>query len=128
MRKSPSKRIEQYRVTTGPLASTARSGANGAFFLPGPSGATLTVVASDGSGWTEDGLPGPPFEHVSVSCQARCPTWPEMAFVKSIFWSDEELVLQFHPPKSEYINDHEFCLHLWRPIGVDIPLPPRICV
>ena len=64
----------------------------------------LKVQASDGFGW----------EHVSVSLVDRCPTWQEMCFVKSLFWGDDDLVVQFHPPESEYVNSHPFCLHLWR--------------
>lgn len=54
----------------------------------------------------------------------RCPTWEEMCFIKSLFWDDEEAVIQFHPPKSEYISNHPFALHLWKPIKAGIPLPP----
>lgn len=52
-------------------------------------------------------------EHVSVSLPKRLPTWNEMAEVKDIFWNDEEMVVQMHPPKSEYVNVAEV-LHLWR--------------
>jgi len=51
-----------------------------------------------------------------------------MAWVKSMFFEDEETVIQFHPPKSEYVNYHPFCLHLWRIVGEAFPLPPSICV
>lgn len=37
-------------------------------------------------------------------------------------------VTQFHPPKSEYINNYPYCLHLWKPIDTEIPHPPMICV
>lgn len=46
-----------------------------------------------------------------------------MCFVKDLFWSDDECVIQFHPPHSDYVNYHPHCLHLWNPIGIDIPLP-----
>lgn len=48
----------------------------------------------------------------------RCPTWEEMSYVKDLFWKDDEEVVQFHPPKSEYVNLHNYCLHLWKPLGV----------
>jgi len=35
-----------------------------------------------------------------------------------------DCVVQYHPPRSEYVNNHPFCLHLWRPAGLDLPLPP----
>lgn len=54
----------------------------------------------------------------------RCPTWEEMCWIKGQFWGPEDRVIQYHPPASEYINDHPYCLHLWRPIGAEIPAPP----
>lgn len=44
----------------------------------------------------------------------RTPTWAEMCEVKDIFWSEEEMVVQIHPKKSQYVNMTE-ALHLWRP-------------
>lgn len=55
-------------------------------------------------------------EHVSVSTKKRTPTWEEMCFVKDICFADEELVIQFHPKKSEYVNFHPYTLHMWRPV------------
>jgi hypothetical protein len=68
------------------------------------------------------------WEHVSVSLPDRCPTWEEMARVKALFWEAADCVVQFHPPESEYVNHHPFCLHLWRPIGEQIKTPPAILV
>jgi hypothetical protein len=51
-----------------------------------------------------------------------------MSFVKSLFWSDEECVMQLHPPASAYVNNHPHCLHLWRPTRQQIPMPPEILV
>lgn len=65
------------------------------------------------------------WEHVSVSRRDRCPTWEEMCLVKRLFWEDEETVLQFHPPRSRYVNVSENCLHLWKQTGVEHPLPPN---
>ena len=93
-------------------------GLAGAFWLQLPF-ITLGCISSgpacdEGEGW----------EHISVSLRDRCPTWTEMCVVKNIFWTEEELVLQFHPPKSEYINVHNFVLHLWKP-PYSVQLPPR---
>lgn len=65
---------------------------------------SLLVLASIDKGW----------EHVSVSSSNGIPTWGEMCKVRKLFWEDEELVIQFHPKKSEYVNLHPNCLHLWR--------------
>lgn len=76
------------------------------------------IIASSGFGW----------EHVSVSRRDRCPTWDEMCLVKALFWDDDDCVIQHHPPCSEYVNNHPYCLHLWRPIDVSLPMPPSILV
>jgi len=73
------------------------------------------VIASDGQGW----------EPVSVSLPNRCPNWREMCFIKDVFWDAEDLVMQSHPAKSAHVNLHENCLHLWRPVRVEIPTPPK---
>src|SRR3990172_7504684 len=126
VRLSPS--IERHRVLSGNYATTAKSGPQGVFRIPGPNGMTLLVVASDGSDWTECKLPEPVWEHVSVSTARRRRSWNEMAFVKSAFWGDEETVIEFHVPVAEHISFHDFTLHLWRPIGVELPRPPAITV
>ena len=124
---------ENCRVTVGGLATRPHEGLYGAFLLENRiTGRKLLVVASDGSYWKEAGMPGSvAWEHVSVSIVGKpghCPNWPEMAGVKDLFWGEEDCVMQLHPPASEYVNYHRGTLHLWRPIGVEIPRPPSICV
>lgn len=110
---------EKFRITTGPMASSAAVGNNGAFRFPAaPGRPALSVIASDGEGW----------EHVSVSTPFRCPTWEEMCWIKDQFWGPEDCVVQFHPARSEYVNLHQFCLHLWRPVGTQIATPPTYMV
>lgn len=75
----------------------------------------LVIIASDNDGG---------WEHVSVSLKHRCPNWDEMCFIKSLFWEDDECVVQFHPPKKEYVNVHPHCLHLWKPKDKSILMPP----
>lgn len=115
-------RLESGRWLSGPWASDPRDDF-GAFEIDGPCGARLKIIASPG-----DANESIPWEHVSVSVKNRCPNWIEMCFVKDLFWEPEEAVMQLHPPKSDYINNHPYCLHLWRPIAVEIPLPPSIAV
>lgn len=81
-------------------------------------GQLLTVIASKGLGW----------DHVSVSHKKRCPSWHEMCRIREIFFDEEDIVLQFHPPKSDYVNIHPHCLHLWRNQDAEIELPPIITV
>lgn len=108
----------QYRVRRGPFASDESDGNNGAFFVPQRKGAPLKVICSDGEGW----------EHVSVSLPDRCPTWEEMCRIVALFWDDDDCVMQLHPPRAQWISNHPYCLHLWRPIGQSIPLPPSVMV
>ena len=81
----------------------------------------MTVIWSYGGGW----------EHISIDGKKRMPEWEEMCFLKDMFFNDDECVVQYHPPKSEYVNNLKYCLHLWKPIeeyaGV-LPMPPSILV
>ena len=70
-------------------------------------------------GCNEDG-----WEHVSVSSykKRQLPDWDIMCRLKEAFWEDEEMVVQIHPKKSEYVHgvgDLGNVLHLWRPVGGD---------
>lgn len=74
------------------------------------------------------------WEHVSVSLLTkseepclieRCPKWNEMQFVKDKFFKEDECVVQFHPAKKDYVNNHPYVLHLWRPIDGRFPTPPK---
>lgn len=112
------------RITYGIMGSGNHYGNNGAFQINLSNRSDAMVVASDGEGW----------EHVSVRMvdrstgQDRTPTWAEMCKIKSIFWDDEDCVIQYHPPKSEYVNNHPHVLHMWRPTGVTIPMPDSTLV
>ncbi len=119
--------VNKYRVKTGPMASDDSSGMNGAFMVP-CGRVVLGVVASDGRDWEQERLPLPKFDHVSVSLPARCPTWEEMEFIKRLFFRPEEMAVQYHVPIKRHINRNNHCLHIWRPIGVEFPMPPEICV
>lgn len=68
------------------------------------------------------------FEHLSVSTLSRCPTWEEMCYMKDVFWNDDEVCMQLHPKKEEYVNNHDYCLHIWKPINQEIPTPPSVLI
>lgn len=90
------------------------------------------VLVSTGLGW----------EHLSVTIHKvkkgqgktvkkpveRCCTWGEMCYLKNIFWNPDECVVQYHPPMQDYVSNHEYCLHLWRPTEVELPKPEAIMV
>lgn len=108
-----------FRVRKGHFGTDDDHGNNGIFFVPSRPGKTpFKVIASDGGGW----------DHVSVSLPDRCPTWDEMCRIKALFWDDEDAVMELHPPRSNWVNNHSYCLHLWRPQQAEIPLPPSLMV
>ena len=118
MRKVLPKLLEDVRVRAGRYGSDASYGPYGAFELP-----DLWIIAAGADNPEVEG-----WEHVSVSRRDRCPTWDEMCWVKDLFWDPDETVLQFHPPKSRYINCHPFCLHLFRDAQFPMRLPPSCLV
>ena len=69
------------------------------------------------------------WQHISVSKKKSCPTWSEMCQVKDLFFDSEDVVVQFHPRKSEYVNMAKNCLHLWRlNDGSEFPTPESYLV
>lgn len=111
----------KYRLRTHPiLGSDDNSGNNGAFTIIQWDGSDrqLWIIASDEGGWEHVSI------HVSRNKQLRTPNWNEMCFIKNLFWDEEDVVIQYHPKKSEYVNNHPNTLHLWRQIGVEFPTPP----
>lgn len=108
-----------YRVKTGALKSNDSYGNNGAFVIP-LEGGTALCIASDGRNW----------EHVSVHIllennEAATPEWEEMCQIKDIFWDKEDVVVQFHPAQTEYVNVHANVLHMWRNTVYRFTTPPK---
>lgn len=154
MKKAP----EIYRQRDGVKATDPDYGNNGVFIIPHPniSGYQFFCIISDGSGWEhasitlqkntsktrkqypnkqnfKDIMNGGGGRQVRqiITIQEpveRCPTWAEMCFIKNIFWGPDEAVIQIHPKEADYINNHPFCLHLWRPTDQEIPVPDPILV
>lgn len=115
--------LDKFRLIDAERSFYGRNGDGGnGMFKVCINGRSFRVVASNGGGW----------EHVSVSpgnaSRKSCPTWEEMCAVKDMFFHPEERVVQYHPPKSEYVNQHPYCLHLWRPTSDNLPFPPAIFV
>ena len=77
----------------------------GICYLP-PEKKEIKVIFSFGDGW----------DHVSASYAHRCLT------------CENEIVMQLHPAKKDYVNLHSYVLHLWKPQNVDIPIPDKIMV
>jgi hypothetical protein len=77
-------------------------------------GIVWRIIVSWGCGW----------DHVSVSSEARCPTFEELDHIKRLLWEPGDTVIEYHVPAPLHINNHPNCLHLWRPQSGSIPLPP----
>lgn len=115
--------INKHRVRHGMYASDPSYGFNGMIEFAEPGEARrIRCIFSDGMGW----------QHVSVSFgpgARRCPSWELMCRIKDLFWEPEDIVVQFHPAKSEYVNLHGGCLHLWRCTdGREQPVPHHLLV
>lgn len=115
--------LSKSRIRIGILGSEDSDGRRGAFHFKDIlelNEFICIVDCGEQSGW----------EHVSARARTlgasteRNPTWNEMCFIKSQFWKAEETVIQYHPKESEYVNLHGNVLHLWRPLKVEIPMPP----
>ena len=68
------------------------------------------------------------WEHLSVSMPNKTPSWEQMCMMKDIFWGEDEVCMQLHPAKENYIDNMPYCLHIWRPINKEIPTPPNLMV
>lgn len=95
------------------LDDVGRDGGVAIAYMPG-STEMLRIVFSWGLDW----------DHVSVSLKYRCPMWDEMCWVKNVFFHKDEVVIQYHPSEENYINVHNYVLHLWKPQSIEIPIPP----
>lgn len=51
--------------------------------------------------------------HASIAHPFRLPAWEEVKFVRYTLFPDEMTVAQILPPKSEYVDMHKNCFHLW---------------
>lgn len=74
----------------------------------------LRVVVGVGHGW----------DHVSVSRSNATPTWAMLEYIKRFVCEPDEVMMQLHVPSADHVNIHPYVLHLWRPHGASIPLPP----
>lgn len=79
----------------------AKRGSAAGTVYAGTGGLTAIVSRDDGM-W-----------HVSVSHPSRYPTWDEMASARERFTPDHVTMAMVLPPRSEYVNLHNTCLHLW---------------
>ena len=82
------------------------------FYIIPRNGVMLEIITSVQFGW----------EHLSMviitpDLDTRIPTYEEMVFAKGLFWEENEICIEVHPKKSEYVNINPDCLHIWKRIG-----------
>lgn len=90
-------------------------GEDGMAFTWNRNGSTLRVILSYGGGW----------DHVSVSRPHKLPGYHDMKAVKRFTFNPGEWAMELHPPASDYISVNDNVLHIWRPQGAEIPVPPK---
>lgn len=134
--------LDAYRVPH-PIGGNSPKGATwGAFQIPhvdqwlrSQFGAFYNVLASDGE--AHYGSPGTEWDHVSVHVRkdgkngqriSSTPTWEDMEHIRSLFFDDDETVMQLSVPRADHISHHDHVLHLWKPLKAAIPVPPKILV
>lgn len=124
--------VEKYRFRT-PMMADSPPGCFGGCFCFLHNGKMLNCIATDGKD-PDLSKPEQVWEHVSCHCvdpvfkKEQTPTWEQMSYVASLFWEEDELLVQYRPAKKDYVNVHEHVLHWWKPVFLEIPTPPLICV
>lgn len=119
--------LDKLRTQSPPF--TSPKGARYGAFQVKFNGKLLNIIATDASDPDAEG-----WEHVSVHVydpvfkMDQTPTWAVMCYVKGLFWDEDEVVVEFHPAKKDYVNTHDHVLHLWRFTKGEFPTPPKICV
>lgn len=76
----------------------------------------LRIMITPSEDHGEDGQ----WRHVSVSLQDRLPTYEELGAVRSAYFPAEATVVQVMPPESQWVNEHQFCLHLWQRLDTNL--------
>lgn len=107
------RKMNHFRATRTEVAHFGEIGGAlaGLFVLPSPTdGGMLRIIATSAEGW----------DHVSVSRPGRCPNWPEIEYVKRLFFKPNETAMQLHVPGHAIPPN---TLSLWRPHSEAIPVP-----
>lgn len=107
------RKFDRYRFHIDVLDHMNQDPAHGGTFDIEINGKNYVVLATSNDGW----------EHVSVSTETAIPSPEIMSLIKEKFFEPNEFAVEFHPRREDYINNHNFCLHLWRPTAFSLPFP-----
>ena len=94
---------------TGKTSPTWRRSSRATRFAPPGS-----TVWESSTGCTAFAAREPEGWHVSVSHPKRLPSWDEMRTAREAMTPDEVTMAMLLPPRAQYVNVHETCLHLWQ--------------
>lgn len=100
--------------------------------LPTPSGWTPLKWRPDGWAWATPGglrvlasvdeIGGAEWLHISASRRSRVPDYKDLQLVQRALIKFDAPSYQVFPRVAEHVSNHDFCLHLWTPLGAD-PFP-----
>lgn len=91
----------------------------------------LVEQRSDGEAWVNKSLglvvissmakelDGKFWQHVSLSRKSKVPSYDDMCLVKKLFIGEDKKAIQIFAQKSDHVNIHPYCLHLWHCIDGD---------
>lgn len=108
------------------------SGAARPCTLPTPSGWRELRWHPDAKAWATPGglrvlasideISGAEWLHISISRKSRVPDYGDLVLVRRQLVEPEKPSYQVFPAQAEHVSNHDYCLHLWTPLGTD-PFP-----
>jgi hypothetical protein len=78
------------------------------------SGDGLLIIAS------AELIAGERWWHVSLARPNRLPSWDDIRKVKDVFVGRQNTAVSVLPSEDNYVNHHNFCLHIWRCLDREI--------
>lgn len=72
--------------------------------------------------YSEDEIDGKTWRHLSLSRRSRMPSYDDLQRAQRAFLDVDWPAYQVFARAAEHVNLHNFCLHLWQPVGFD-PFP-----
>ncbi len=116
--------LEAYKKFFEACGTTPPDSKDYAIFMTHPQGEGVMLMHRSGLRIiaSHNVYAGQRWMHVSFSHESKMPTYEETCMIKKDIIGAHKKAIQVHPPESEHVNIHPYCLHLWSPIGHD-PLP-----
>lgn len=87
--------------------------------VPGVPGARVFAYGECRVIVSHDPVPGGRRWHMSISREDHYPSWDEIRDARYALVPDNVTMAMLLPPKSEYVNVHKNCFHLWETRDID---------